>query len=202
MKRDHLPRRARDAHASGRRHEEEEVCVLSQALSQRRSAGPRPPPSARLPMPPTRRRSCRHELPSQYRTFSARESSRFLVPQRRENGATSIILNECLGGSSTNNNDKMMILMIMMNNDNILRGAGTTPTMRSSRLGRKASTSPRHLGASISTTSRPAVPAPGNIHVMPLRFKLGGRPVLSARLNVETARSERKTAGNLNYGVS
>jgi hypothetical protein len=26
----------------------------------------------------------------------------------------------------------------------------------------------------------------------PLRFKLGGRPILSARLNVETARSERK----------
>ena len=26
----------------------------------------------------------------------------------------------------------------------------------------------------------------------PLRFKLSGRPVLSARLNVETARSERK----------
>jgi hypothetical protein len=31
------------------------------------------------------------------------------------------------------------------------------------------------------------VPAPGNIDVMPLRFKLGNRPVLSARLNVETA---------------
>jgi hypothetical protein len=26
----------------------------------------------------------------------------------------------------------------------------------------------------------------------PLRFKLGGRPILSAHLNVETARSERK----------
>jgi hypothetical protein len=30
------------------------------------------------------------------------------------------------------------------------------------------------------------------IFAMPLRFKLGGRPVLSARLNVETAGSERK----------
>jgi hypothetical protein len=38
-----------------------------------------------------------------------------------------------------------------------------------------------------------AVPAPGNIYcAMPLRFKLGGRPILSARLNVETARPERK----------
>jgi hypothetical protein len=36
------------------------------------------------------------------------------------------------------------------------------------------------------------VPAPANIYVMPLRFKLGGRLVLSAHLNVETARSERK----------
>jgi|EP01046_Picozoa_sp_COSAG06_P049132 hypothetical protein len=36
------------------------------------------------------------------------------------------------------------------------------------------------------------LPAPGNVYVKPLRFKLGGRPVLSARLNVETARSERK----------
>jgi hypothetical protein len=38
----------------------------------------------------------------------------------------------------------------------------------------------------------PTVPAPANIYVMPLRFKLGGRPVLSARFNVETARSQRK----------
>ena len=37
-----------------------------------------------------------------------------------------------------------------------------------------------------------AVPAPGNIYATPLRFKLGGRPVLSARFNVETAGSERK----------
>ena len=32
------------------------------------------------------------------------------------------------------------------------------------------------------------------IYITPLRFKLGGRPVLSAHLNVETAGSERKTA--------
>jgi hypothetical protein len=38
------------------------------------------------------------------------------------------------------------------------------------------------------------VPAPGNIYVTPLRFKLGGHPVLSARFNVETAGSERKRA--------
>jgi hypothetical protein len=37
-----------------------------------------------------------------------------------------------------------------------------------------------------------AEPAPGNIYVTPLRFKLGGRPVLSTRFNVETAGSERK----------
>jgi hypothetical protein len=38
-----------------------------------------------------------------------------------------------------------------------------------------------------------AVPAPGNIYVItPLRFKLGGHPVLNARFNVETAGSERK----------
>jgi hypothetical protein len=36
------------------------------------------------------------------------------------------------------------------------------------------------------------VSAPGNIYVTPLRFELGGRPVLSARFNVETAASERK----------
>ena len=36
------------------------------------------------------------------------------------------------------------------------------------------------------------VPAPVNVYVMPLRFKLGGRPVLSAYLHVETAGSERK----------
>jgi NAD(P) transhydrogenase subunit alpha len=30
------------------------------------------------------------------------------------------------------------------------------------------------------------------IYATPLRFKLGGRPVLSAHLNVETAGSERK----------
>ena len=37
-----------------------------------------------------------------------------------------------------------------------------------------------------------AVPTPANIYAMPLRFKLGGRPILSTHLNVETARSERK----------
>jgi hypothetical protein len=37
-----------------------------------------------------------------------------------------------------------------------------------------------------------AMPAPGNKYVTPLRFELGGRPVLSAHLNVETAGSERK----------
>ena len=47
------------------------------------------------------------------------------------------------------------------------------------------------------------VPAPGNIRaIAPLRFKLSGRPVLSAGLNVETAGSEPKTAGNLTLGVS
>jgi hypothetical protein len=30
------------------------------------------------------------------------------------------------------------------------------------------------------------------VYAMPLRFKLDGRPIMSARLNVETARSERK----------
>jgi hypothetical protein len=39
---------------------------------------------------------------------------------------------------------------------------------------------------------QPIVPAPGNVYVARLRFKLGGRPVLSARFNIETARSERK----------
>ena len=38
------------------------------------------------------------------------------------------------------------------------------------------------------------LPAPGNIYVTPLRFKLSGHPVLSARFNVETAGSERKRA--------
>jgi hypothetical protein len=36
------------------------------------------------------------------------------------------------------------------------------------------------------------VPAPGNIYATPLRFKLGGHPVPSARFNVETAGSEPK----------
>jgi hypothetical protein len=36
------------------------------------------------------------------------------------------------------------------------------------------------------------VPAPGNIYATPLRFKLGGRRIMSARFNVETAGSERK----------
>jgi len=34
------------------------------------------------------------------------------------------------------------------------------------------------------------VRAPGNLYVTPLRFKLRGRRVLSARLNVETAGSD------------
>jgi hypothetical protein len=34
------------------------------------------------------------------------------------------------------------------------------------------------------------LPAPRNIHATPLRFKLDGRPVLSAHLNVETAGSD------------
>ena len=34
------------------------------------------------------------------------------------------------------------------------------------------------------------LPAPVNIYVTPLRFKLGGRPILRAHLNVETAGSE------------
>jgi hypothetical protein len=38
------------------------------------------------------------------------------------------------------------------------------------------------------------LPAPGNIYATPLRFKLGGRPVLSAGFNVKTAGSERKRA--------
>jgi hypothetical protein len=37
-----------------------------------------------------------------------------------------------------------------------------------------------------------SVPTPGNIYVTPLTFKLGGRPVLSAHLNVKTAGSEPK----------
>ena len=36
------------------------------------------------------------------------------------------------------------------------------------------------------------VPAPGKIYVTPLRLRLGGRRVLSAHLNVETAPSQRK----------
>jgi hypothetical protein len=59
------------------------------------------------------------------------------------------------------------------------------------------------LGASGVNGKAPStVPAPANIYViMPLRFKLSGRPVLSTHLNVETAGSERKTAGSLNFGV-
>ena len=37
-----------------------------------------------------------------------------------------------------------------------------------------------------------AVPTPANIYAVPLRFKLGGRPILILRLNVDTARSERQ----------
>eukprot|EP01046_Picozoa_sp_COSAG06_P071704 COSAG06_NODE_20633_length_787_cov_1.216570_1_plen_146_part_10 len=44
----------------------------------------------------------------------------------------------------------------------------------------------RYLHAGLS------VPAPGNIYVTPLRLKLGGRPILSARLSVETAGFEPK----------
>jgi hypothetical protein len=43
------------------------------------------------------------------------------------------------------------------------------------------------------------VRAPGNLYVTPLRFKLGGRPVLSARLNVETAGSD-ETAQKFELG--
>ena len=44
----------------------------------------------------------------------------------------------------------------------------------------------------LATSGGLMVPAPGNEYATPLRYKLGGRPVLSARFNVETARSERK----------
>eukprot|EP01046_Picozoa_sp_COSAG06_P086695 COSAG06_NODE_33263_length_492_cov_7.506361_1_plen_47_part_10 len=37
-----------------------------------------------------------------------------------------------------------------------------------------------------------AVPTPGKRYVTPLRFELGGRPILSAHLNVETAGLEPK----------
>eukprot|EP01046_Picozoa_sp_COSAG06_P040454 COSAG06_NODE_4898_length_3874_cov_26.346755_4_plen_79_part_00 len=43
-------------------------------------------------------------------------------------------------------------------------------------------------------TDAASLPAPGNIYATPLRFKLSGHPVLSARFNVETAGSERKRA--------
>ena len=48
------------------------------------------------------------------------------------------------------------------------------------------------LRAQMKYSPGSGVPAPWNTYAMPLRFKLGGRPVLSARLNVETARSKRK----------
>jgi hypothetical protein len=41
------------------------------------------------------------------------------------------------------------------------------------------------LRAQMKYSPGSGVPAPGNICSRPLRFKLGGRPVLSARLNVE-----------------
>ena len=43
------------------------------------------------------------------------------------------------------------------------------------------------------------VRAPGNLYVTPLRFKLRGRRVLSARLNVETAGSD-ETAQKFELG--
>ena len=55
----------------------------------------------------------------------------------------------------------------------------------------KADAAGRSLTAAEDRASG-TVPAPGNIYATPLRFKLGGRPVLSARFNVETAGSERK----------
>jgi hypothetical protein len=51
-------------------------------------------------------------------------------------------------------------------------------------------TTPHCLSYS-SPYSNFAVPAPGNIYATPLRFKLGGHPILSARFNVETAGSEQ-----------
>jgi hypothetical protein len=50
---------------------------------------------------------------------------------------------------------------------------------------------PAIVPAWVSGMSFEGVPAPGNIYVTPLRFKLGGHPFLSARFNVETAGSER-----------
>jgi hypothetical protein len=41
-------------------------------------------------------------------------------------------------------------------------------------------------------TDATGLPAPENTYDTPLRFKLGGRPVLSAHLNVETAGFEPK----------
>ena len=46
------------------------------------------------------------------------------------------------------------------------------------------------------------LPAAGNIYATPLRFKLSGRPILSAHLNVETAGLKPKRPEILNLGVS
>ena len=52
----------------------------------------------------------------------------------------------------------------------------------------------QHFKIRVEVVEEVRVPAPGNtyIYVTPARFKLGGRPVLSARFNIETAGSERK----------
>jgi hypothetical protein len=57
--------------------------------------------------------------------------------------------------------------------------------------GAKDVDSAAHRQTAREAAAQSAVPAPGNIYATPLRFKLGGRPVLSARFNVETAGSER-----------
>ena len=46
------------------------------------------------------------------------------------------------------------------------------------------------------------LPAAGNIYATPLRFKLSGRPILSAHLNVETAGFKPKRPEILDLGVS
>jgi hypothetical protein len=50
----------------------------------------------------------------------------------------------------------------------------------------------REAAVDVSGMTSERVPAPVNIYVTPLRFKLGGRRIMSARFNVETAGSERK----------
>eukprot|EP01046_Picozoa_sp_COSAG06_P053286 COSAG06_NODE_9175_length_1967_cov_5.091481_2_plen_78_part_00 len=57
--------------------------------------------------------------------------------------------------------------------------------------GAKDVDSAAHRQTAREAAAQSAVAAPGNIYATPLRFKLGGHPVLSARFNVETAGSER-----------